>query len=479
MRAYLVIFAVCSCAIGWLSIVQSNYCVDDGYIYAVFARQIAETGVWTFNTGAAPVASTTSPLWTMALAMFIAAGVDASFGIHALHFASVVALAMGVSTLLRAHSLGIRIATALLTASNAVVWTSVGLDVPLAVALVAWAIVALDFRRVFLSGLIFGLGVLARPDTLAVGPVLLLAHCMRARAFPFAGLIGSLVPLGPWLAYAYVTFGSIVPLTLHVKTVQRSLPGWSDTAPFLSSALHSIPSPAIVVGLSLAFLAFNAVKAARHKSIHNVLDPSDWPALQFASYGLLHGAAYTILDVPEGYFWYRIPLVLAITVFAILGLSRAYREFRPLNPLLANGVAFLAVTAVFAASTSAIFRGEDHYRLSRTYRAAATFISERALQSDTIAATEIGYIGFFSNREIVDIHGLIHPEALARIRDGDSLWWLDRSPDWIVLHPGRWFGEPGFRGQVSEVFDRAYVPVAQLGVPRDGVVEIWRRSSSR
>ena len=42
------------------------------------------------------------------------------------------------------------------------------------------------------------------------------------------------------------------------------------------------------------------------------------------------------------------------------------------------------------------------------------------------------YVGFYSGREVVDPFGLIHRDALARLREGGVAWWLDERPEIVV-----------------------------------------------
>jgi hypothetical protein len=53
----------------------------------------------------------------------------------------------------------------------------------------------------------------------------------------------------------------------------------------------------------------------------------------------------------------------------------------------------------------------DHFRIL-AYQEAAEFINERGGQSDTIAAAEIGALGFYSRFHVYDACGLVTPEAI-------------------------------------------------------------------
>jgi hypothetical protein len=79
-----------------------------------------------------------------------------------------------------------------------------------------------------------------------------------------------------------------------------------------------------------------------------------------------------------------------------------------------------------------------------------------------VAAAEIGYIGYYSERPIVDMHGLLHRDALRHIRSEGLSWWFRRyTPDFIIGHESPLPGEPSpeWRSDVYEEFTNQYKAV--------------------
>jgi hypothetical protein len=95
-----------------------------------------------------------------------------------------------------------------------------------------------------------------------------------------------------------------------------------------------------------------------------------------------------------------------------------------------------------------------------------------ALVEATIGALEVGTLAYFSDRKVIDLLGLVSPEALANVAKRQVIETLRASPtDWFVLTSGLealvgpvrslpWFAEgyelarelPGDGGQVVWVF---------------------------
>jgi hypothetical protein len=83
------------------------------------------------------------------------------------------------------------------------------------------------------------------------------------------------------------------------------------------------------------------------------------------------------------------------------------------------------------------------YRLAADYSAVGRWIAQSTPPTARVACTEIGYLGFYSRRPIRDIHGLIHPEAMAPIAREEADWWFTVDPpELIVVHDPPWRGEP-------------------------------------
>ena len=111
------------------------------------------------------------------------------------------------------------------------------------------------------------------------------------------------------------------------------------------------------------------------------------------------------------------------------------------------------------------------------YREVGTWLNRRTSPDATVAAWEIGAIGYYSDRPILDYLGLITPEARAAVARRDFKWWLrQRPPDYVVVRdpPG------GFEQAALDdpLFSERYRPAVVLRSPNWLPMTIHRRAES-
>ena len=127
-----------------------------------------------------------------------------------------------------------------------------------------------------------------------------------------------------------------------------------------------------------------------------------------------------------------------------------------------------------------------YIKLELLYQEAASILTERDLTNETIAAGDIGAVGYFTNAHILDTIGLISPVSLKYYPLPDSLYTinyaippdliLDHMPDYIVILEV--YGRNGLL--VNESFLNSYrllkkIPTDMYG--SDGLL-IFERSAS-
>ena len=424
------------CAVlGWA---HRNYCVDDAFIFARVAENWVHGDGWGFNPGQ-PVNVNTSILWTWLLALLAPVGLTtlsimAAFSLSA---------ALAIAPLRRlTGSLGRWPSIALTAAclSCTTLWESTGLESALALALVAWTIVAATGRRPVLAGALLGLSILCRPDALVLGGLLVAEWWWAERRLPWRLVGTAALVLLPWLLYARMTFGSVVPVTLGAKTAQSAIGSWSMRPPFLIAALTYNDWWLLCLLLTLLWLGAWLPSWLRARA------PAPAASL-LVGYGLAQAAGYGVLRAPADYFWYYIPLHIALLVGAAHGFHTllTWPRLRLTPPRRTQLVVTIATLATILFAWRGLHAGA--YRLAPEYRALALRLRGLCGPDDQVASVEIGYVGHDSGCRVLDIHGLIHPEALPLIKAGDSLWWQARRPRYLLTHTPRWYAEPPGDGQ--------------------------------
>jgi hypothetical protein len=226
-------------------------------------------------------------------------------------------------------------------------------------------------------------------------------------------------------------FGHAAPHTLLAKFGQGMSGYWGRwPRAFLHIRYHADWYWGGKVWLILGVLGLAAMGAARLRgsTLNRV-------ALIFlGSYGLF----FIAMNVPS-YGWYYAVFYLFLFLYAGVGAahlietSLRMKHGQPSRLSLVCSLACLA--AVFGALAREGWRTTRFSVPDAYYPAAGQWIAAHTAPGASVAAAEIGTLGWYSKRPIVDILGLVTPgnaEAVAR-RDLKS--WLERSrPSYILIH---------------------------------------------
>ena len=192
----------------------SEFLFEDAYITLRYATNLAAGHGFVFQTGEL-VFGTSTPLWAMLLAVPIALGAEPEVVLDVGFCASLVGLAYSGGRLL--HRLGapragiaFAVAISLGVGRLQAYW---GMETPLFIGLLfgAWCM-ALD-RKYARSGVLLGLACVARYEgyAFAVAMALGLASQRNWTGIRAGGLAVAGVAT-PWLLFAWLFFGSLIPL---------------------------------------------------------------------------------------------------------------------------------------------------------------------------------------------------------------------------------------------------------------------------
>lgn len=394
----------------WLRSGASGYPLDDAWIHHVYASSLAQRGELTFNPGE-PSAGSTSPLWSALLAIGHWIGAPVAWG----YTLGVVALmACGwliwrlAERLLPNQSLTPWIATAAVLLEWHLAWAAVsGMETLLFVALSLGAVeVHLTaggapggFRSLGL-GLLGGLLFLTRPEGfILVGLVGLdLLRLRRWGAAWRAGLACAITALPAfWLNWRAT--GGLLPGTFAAKTTYVTGVGWLGHLAFLGLALLALWTGSLL--LLLPASARGALHAVRADARQNWL-PVAW------SLGLLAFYAW-LLPVLYHHARYLMPIIPWVALYGSAGLLSFHRRLRRFL--------FVINTLVLLIFW---FWGANIYswnvdNIQDQQVTIGHWLAEETPVQTTVAANDVGALGYFGERRIIDLEGLITPE-IAQMR---------------------------------------------------------------
>ncbi len=425
--------------------------LDDAWIHQTFARNLAYYGEWSFIVGQTSGAST-GPLWGMMLAVLYLLRIPAVWGTYFLGFLTIWALGIG------GLNLGIRmfpkskpwplVMGLMCTLEWHLVWGALSGMETMVLSLLSLGVFCwlLDKKSTwFNAGVLIGLTVWIRPDGLTlVGPALL---SLGLRGYKPKKLIwksisficGLMVVVLPYFLFNYVVAGDVWPNTFYAKQAEyaflRDLP--------LLSRLGTV-SYQVIVGIGITILP---------GLIYEIIDQFkkvDWERIGAVLWAFGYIAIYSWrLPVAYQHGRYIMPVMPLIFLMGLAGMLKlinievAERWKRILN------LSWSAITGItlmiflgLGARSFALDVGVINSEMVET----AEWVNKNTAEDAIIAAHDIGALGYFGDRQIRDLAGLISPEVipflwddkqLAQYLDKEGVDYLYTFTDWYPgLTPG-------------------------------------------
>jgi len=434
---------------------QSIPIYDDAFISFRYARNLAEGLGLVYNPGAPwePVLGTTSPGYTVLLAGLRALGLELPAASRGFNLACDLA-----SAVLLVQLLGRRPAAATVTL---LVFASMpeiarisggGMEPPLLVAMALGATWLAERGRLVGAGSVAALACTVRPEAVLLVGALAIFHARDARSavrlLAPSLVIGSAVAIALWWFY-----GHPIPQSVRAKAGPDGLrPRSWRVGEVLEQAFAS--STAMVVCLPLAIAGFWIVLRRRI------------PLRAFALFALLVPLAYMGAGIKTWGWYYYTTLVawaaaVGLAVDALMGrVARrqpglAFDLARPHAPLVLGALAVCAVGLYTWSQPDEV--------TSRVYEAMARWAREARIaeRRATLAASDIGAIGYYSDGRILDTEGLVWPQAgehrtpCAAIRAEE--------PDYAMFVATRW----RLGTFMSDPVSAKYEPVARFTTIRN------------
>ncbi len=427
-----------------------GFALDDAWIHQTYARNLAQGLQFAFVPGQ-PSAGSTSPLWTLLVAV--------GYLIHAPYLAWTYLLGtavLGITGWL-AYRLVLSVmperedvawlAGLVVAAEWHMVWAAVsGMETLLFAALVLAAFV-IPPRRAGWLGLAVGVSILARPDGLTLVPFILARLVIEnlSAARRWARLTGFFVrfALGfaavflPYLAFNYVLAGSVWPNTFYAKQAEYAvLRQWPLVQRIWLVTLQPFVGAQALLLPGLGVLAWKAARERRWE----VLLPLLWAGAFLAAYVLRLPATYQ-------HGRYLMPVIPALVSLGIGGTAQwlrlraeaAGRRALSVPRLVSRAwlLAFAVVTAVFWGLGARAYKADVQIIESEMVQT-AHWINQNTPPDAVIAAHDIGALGYFGGRKILDMAGLISPDVIPLMGDDAGLreWLLRSHAAYLVIAPG-------------------------------------------
>ena len=417
-------FALIFMVIGFQA-VGPGFPLDDAWIHQTYARNLALTGKWEFIPGQVSGGST-SPLWTMLLSVGPFIGFKNPF-----FWTGLLSIGLFTGLTLTAYEIIRRVTSqsaalvgALLIALEwHLLWSSSsGMETVLFCFLCLLLFYKLlEGKGWFWVGFLSGLIIWVRPDGITMlGPVLLITIWRLIRKeMPIKKVIGLFIPiiilvfLYGWFNYSIT--GMVFPNTLYAKQLEY--------ASALNQSIFLRLGLVFLVPISGAglFMVPGFITAVRQAYINRNV----WLAsmiLWFLGYGGIYAFR---LPMVYQHGRYIIPLIPVFYVIGIIGTDYLFQFFKVQKQ---RWLSFARTVVVASGLVSVIFTVSGVFAFISDLRTIDRFMVEPAkwIRSHTpddalIAVHDIGAMGYFGDRKIIDLAGLIQPDIIPIINNEDAL----------------------------------------------------------
>jgi hypothetical protein len=433
-------------------LVTTHAAEEDFYITLRYAENIAAGHGFVYNIGQ-HVLGTTTPLYTLVLALFARVGLDPTLCGKLLGIVADLLAGLFTYRLSRAvHRpiAGLAAVICLCFAPTNLIWSIKGMEVGIVAAVAVGAWTAWVEGREVLAWICAAILVLVRIDGAVLAAIMLGATVLRDHRIPWRGATVFALLLAPWIWFASVYFGSPIPLSLGAKlTVYgRLIPGRFPRLPeFLTLMLHN-PLGLVTAGGCLLYCAcaFALWRKCRANDSPGVEKPHPefalaapllWIGVHYAGMALSHVVLFG---------WYFVPPTPIYYLVAMVGISMAadrlgYSESQVGIKRAALGTAAACILALLLVGPHVATTLREGQAIETNLRIPiGVWIRDHARPGDTLMLEPIGYIGYYSRLNIVDMIGLVSPEALASygpsVAFPDHDLWQRLHPDWILLRAG-------------------------------------------
>lgn len=387
---------------------------DDQYITFTYARSLAAGQGFTYN-GGWTLMGTTTPGWTLVLAALARVVPWVSIPILSHLLSGLCASA----TVLSLYGIGCQmgysfagLATAALLAFDPLFPWFMGSEYSLLLMLCTLSFALALRRRYPLAALFASLALITRYDAAIFVGLLALWVLWQERRIPWQPMLVLVLVFGGWLLSAYLIFGSALPASLVTKQAHVSLGSWPPLDKgFLQWFQYTGHLRQLVFAL-LGLLPIGLIGVAIYRA--------GW-LLPIMAWGVLYVLFYLEVGVAF-YFWYFVPAWFTLTVAASGSIavlsgwhvarsdSSRWQKISSWSVrLVASGTLVLLVAFAAYNYLTVELRRNLRSPQPQIYTETGEWLKTNTPQDAKVGFIEVGYIGFYSERRVVDPLGLVTP----------------------------------------------------------------------
>ncbi len=479
----------------YVAVAGSGFPLDDSWIHQTYARNLAQNGEWAFVPGE-PSAASTSPLYTVLLAIGYAVGLPYVIWTHFLGAMALAVMCMLIVRMVEWQLPTMRhaglIAGLFAVTTWHMIWAAASGMETIIFSMLTIVLIYLAWREQHLEssmsvikrGALFGVftafTTLARPEGIllagVIGLVMLIArpqgNIQQVIAYGIASLIAFVLVMSPYILLNIQLTGGFLPNTANAKFQQHEillkLPYFTRVQNLIFPLLAGgqvILLPGLLIYIWMTF------KAQKPRQWSMLLIPVIWSVALILVYASRLPAAYQ-------HGRYVMPILPSVVMIGVIGILKIMnRRKQSLIPRVLSRVLLISAlltSIAFAVVIAPSIYATDVAIINEEMVASAQWIDENIPKDELLAIHDIGAVGYFSPRPMLDIAGLVSPDIAPIVEDPDALWaYMEaRNARYLMAFPNQIPGDSVDDDRLCRVFTTDGKIVRRFGEPNMAIYEL-------
>ena len=301
---------------------------------------------------------------------------------------------------------------------------------------------------------VLSLLILTRSEGVFLAVLVAIDYLRNNKKFPNVFfVIGSMILLFVPYVFNYLYYGSVVSETGEAKIGQGRSGLWGEGWIFLNVRY--------LLDLAFSGSSYSVVFICVAAFFGAVVNVKNRVGLISVLFLFLLAAFYVGLNIPN-YHWYYGPFFYFLNIFLSLGVWRLGGVINGVQDSAKKNVLALSLAILFGFSiwNTVNFKYKEPFR---PYIDIGNWLRYHTPEKSSIGLVEIGAVGWYSNRPIVDVLGLVNKHNSGYIGERDFYSWLTHyQPNYIIKHEPVWPHEVS----ISMLQDKGfYRPVDEFVFP--------------